>query len=96
MDDVKVSLNYYYLMLNQSLTGNPTTIHLSGVYNDPTYTMKGEKKGLGSEVDLGITYDYTEDVQFGLNTGAFIPGSAFDKVNKKTANQVIGSMKVTF
>jgi hypothetical protein len=94
-DDVNVSLNYYYLMLNQTFTGTNPVV-LSGVPNDPTYIMKAGKRDLGHEVDLGLTYDYTEDVQFGLNGGAFIAGHAFADANKDTAKQVIGSMKVTF
>ncbi|MBU4346326.1 MAG: alginate export family protein [Candidatus Omnitrophica bacterium] len=98
MDDVTLALNYYYLRLNQAYTSaQPTAgVILSGVAGDPTFHMKSGEKALGSEIDLGITYDYTEDVQFGLNTGAFIPGSAFTGDNDKTATQVIGSMKVTF
>ncbi|MFA4888844.1 MAG: alginate export family protein [Candidatus Omnitrophota bacterium] len=101
MDDLSIGLDYYYLILNQPYTydtpGNvkPVVI-LSGVAGDPTYTMKPDKHGLGHEVDLKVTYDYTEDVQFIINTGAFIPGTAFDGKNKQTASQVIGSMKVTF
>ncbi|MDP2923062.1 MAG: alginate export family protein [Candidatus Omnitrophota bacterium] len=94
MDDVTATLDYYYLRANQPFNSTGTVV-LSGVTSDPAYTMKN-KKGLGSEIDLGLKYDYTEDVQFGLGAGWFIPGSAFDKVNKKTASQVIGSMKVTF
>ena len=40
--------------------------------------------------------DYTEDVQFSLMGGMLFPGNAFDKSNRKLANEVIGSMKVTF
>lgn len=98
MEDLKASLDYYYLRLNNPYTSaQPATgVYLSGVSGDPTYIMKPNKKSLGQEVDLKLTYDYTEDVQFMLNTGAFMPGDAFDSQNKKTATQVIGSMKVTF
>ncbi|MBM3254406.1 MAG: hypothetical protein FJZ16_09155 [Candidatus Omnitrophica bacterium] len=108
IEDVKLALNYYYLRVNQPYAnmwgGAVQTVNLSGISGDPTYRMRAGKS-LGSEIDLGLTYDYTEDVQFGLNAGAFIPGSAFDKKgraennisgNGKTATQVIGSMKVTF
>jgi hypothetical protein len=54
------------------------------------------KKFAGNEVDLTATYDYTEDVQFSLMCGMFFPGASFDKPNKNTASEVIGSMKVTF
>jgi len=94
MDDVTATLDYYYLRANQPFNSSATAV-LSGVTGDPAYTMKN-KKTLGNEIDVGLKYDYTEDVQFGLGAGWFIPGSAFDKVNKKTASQVIGSMKVTF
>jgi hypothetical protein len=53
-------------------------------------------KFAGQELDLKAIYDYTEDVQFGLMTGLFFPGDAFDKVNSNVASEVIGSMKVTF
>lgn len=55
-----------------------------------------ENRDLGKEWDLHLTYDYTEDVQFGLMGGYFIPGKAFSKSNRKDASQVIGSMKVSF
>jgi hypothetical protein len=94
MEDVKLTLDYYNLMLDRKFLEGATPI-LSGVYSMPTYTMKN-KKHVGDEIDLKVAYDYTEDVQLGLNTGWFIPGSAFDKANHKVATQVIGSMKVTF
>jgi hypothetical protein len=99
MEDVKLTLDYYYLRLINPYTSVATTtapVTLSGVLGDPTYRMKSGKRSLGNEVDLNLTYDYTEDVQFGLSSGAFIPAGAFDKANKKTASQFIGSMKVTF
>ncbi|MCX5714166.1 MAG: alginate export family protein [Candidatus Omnitrophica bacterium] len=101
IQDVRVGLSYYYLMLNKVFPSDGmislAAVNLSGVNGDPTYAMKGGTKSLGQEIDLGVTYDYTSDVQFGLNAGAFIPGAAFNKdQNKDTAKQVIGSMKVTF
>ncbi len=97
IEDVTVTANYYNLRSVQPFVEQGTlTKRLSNIASDPTYAMKPEKKGLGNELDLGITYDYTEDVQFGLCAGAFIPGGAFEKPNRETAKQVIGSMKVTF
>jgi hypothetical protein len=61
-----------------------------------TYAMDGNQRDLGKELDLHLTYDYTEDVQFGLMGGIFAPGKAFAPENRKDATQVIGSMKVTF
>jgi hypothetical protein len=60
-------------------------------------------KHLGQEIDAKLTYDYTEDVQFGLLAGVFLPGAAFvdredrtTSTGKSPASEVIGSMKVTF
>jgi hypothetical protein len=57
---------------------------------------KGEKKGAGDELDLSLTYNYTEDVSFGLLGGMFWPGSDFTKGQDNTATEILGSMKVTF
>lgn len=95
MDDLKVSLDAYYLMLNRKYTDPATGIYLSGNTNDPTYKMVG-KKALGWEWEAGVCYDYTEDVQFGLTGGIFMPGAAFSSDNRDAAKQVMGSMKVTF
>ncbi|MDD5731180.1 MAG: alginate export family protein [Candidatus Omnitrophica bacterium] len=54
------------------------------------------KRFAGQEVDLTATYNYTEDVQFNVLGGMFVPGAAFDKSNRSKATEVIGSMKVTF
>jgi len=97
MDDLKLSLDAYYLMLNQRYTQTAfaTPAHLSGLNGDPLYQMLG-RKYLGWEWEAGLTYDYTEDVQFGLTGGMFIPGSAFSSENRDTAKQIMGSMKVSF
>jgi hypothetical protein len=98
MEDVTLALNYWYLRLNQPFAsaGAAVTVNTSGVPGDPTYSMKSDKKNLGQEFDVMLTYDYTEDVQFMLNTGAFLPGTAFNDPNDDMATQVIGSMKVSF
>ncbi len=95
MEDVTAKLSYTNARL---LTAVPTLTGWTGVTGAtvPTYTMTS-KKDLGNEIDLKLTYDYTEDVQFGLDLGYFMPGKAFDKnTNRDEASQLIGSMKVTF
>jgi len=97
MDDVTVKLDWYNIRLLQTFnTAADATRDLSGIGADTDATIKGDKSHLADEVDLNLIYDYTEDVQIGLNAGMYIPGAVYDKVNKKTATQVIGSMKVTF
>ena len=38
----------------------------------------GRGRSLGDEVDTTLVYDYTEDVQFDLTGGVFVPGSFYD------------------
>jgi hypothetical protein len=109
MSDLTLSLDYYYIRLMRAFRAtnggitSTVAVNLSGVGGDPTYNMKANENSLGNEIDAKLIYDYTEDVQLGLNLGWFIPGDAFAKNdggttggNKETASQIIGSMKVTF
>jgi len=97
LDDVKLAFDWYYLALHKELPdADLSAVSLTGIPGDPTYGMIANKSALGNEFDANLTYDYTEDVQFGLNAAWFVPGDAFNKVNRKTASQIIGSMKVTF
>lgn len=106
IEDVTLKIAAHYLRLNQPVTdiayqANPAwRVWLTNYPGDPTYSLDGGNKEAGSEVDVTVVYDYTEDVQFSLSGGAFMPGDAFTTDqrlnNDKTATQVIGSMKVTF
>ena len=85
---------------------------LSGVYGNLAQVAAGGNSGyrflmgsgsyIGQEIDATLTYDYTEDVQFSLMGGVFLVGNNirdFDhpaKGNAAAANELIGSMKVTF
>ncbi len=91
-DDVTLKLRY----ANFALAKKGVSSIVDTNYTATTYTMDSTKKALGYEVDAGIAYDYTADVQFGLNYGIFSPGKAFSDTNRKSASQVIGSMKVSF
>jgi len=83
MEDLSLSAVYGYYMLDKK------TDTFGG------YSMNS-KKDLGNALDITATYDYTEDVQFGLTAGMFAPGKAFASSNDRTATQLIGSMKVSF
>jgi len=58
----------------------------------------GPKDGywLGNETDLNLTYNYTEDVTFGVNVGWFVPGDVFASSNHETASQAIANVGVKF
>ena len=89
VEDVTLRLNYTHLRLVSRVTalGNPDTW---GAY------LTTGKKHLGDEIDLKVTYDYTEDVQFGLVVGYFMSGEAFTGAFNRNAAQAICSMKVVF
>ena len=51
---------------------------------------------VGSEFDLQLTWDYTEDVSFGLVTAWFFPGSVYGEGSESVATDVVGTMKLSF
>ncbi|MFH1380643.1 MAG: alginate export family protein, partial [Candidatus Omnitrophota bacterium] len=57
-----------------------------------------QKRGhyVGSEVDLQLTWDYTEDVSFGLVTAWFFPGDVYASGEDDVATDVVGTMKLSF
>ena len=59
------------------------------------YTVANSKSWVGHEVDLQATWDYTEDVSFGLLASWFIPGEVYT-IDDKTATDLVGTMKVSF
>jgi len=97
MEDLTLLANYGNYRLSQKIAENDPTLGYPALFgNYQIWRMTG-KKDLGNALDLSAVYDYTEDVQLALDLGWFFPGKAFDKADgRRTANQVIGSMKVTF
>ena len=51
---------------------------------------------LGNETDVNLTYNYTEDVTFGLSLGWFVPGDVFTANTHDTASQAVASLGVKF
>ena len=103
VEDLTLTLDYANYWLNERFpieSTNVTTIgygttNFRNVAGAATYRM-GDNKNLGQELDATLSYDYTEDVQFSLLGGVFLPGSAFHTINDSSAGEIIGSMKVTF
>jgi len=68
------------------------------------YWLKGDEDiatnedEIGYEVDLGVNYQYTEDLSFGLTGGMLFTGDLFDTSGYDDDNpwQLIASMKVAF
>jgi hypothetical protein len=101
-EDLVLAMNFGYYMLPAK---PKDSFYVPSPYGADDFTFhdvgeshSGKTRILGSALDLTATYDYTEDVQLGLTWGMFQPGKAFDREEgfKKTATQLIGSMKVTF
>ncbi|MFA5411650.1 MAG: alginate export family protein [Candidatus Omnitrophota bacterium] len=90
-DDITVTGEYYAYWWDK-----PYSEGASVVTRRADSVTATDSKFVAQEIDLKATYDYTEDVQFGLMTGVLIPGPAFTKESRRTATEVIGSMKVTF
>ncbi len=96
-DDVNATLSYYAFAFAEKYGSYDRTIaatqHQSALANA---LLVRESSLAGQEIDVGLTYDYTEDVQFGLDVGAFMPGDAFYDDNNTVASQAIGSITVSF
>lgn len=100
-------LDYVSLWFNKRFAEGRLDI-LSGVATARQFIMS-DKRWAGQEIDLTLTYDYTEDVQFSLLGGVFLPSNAINSASasyssdrgsaayqKIAATELIGSMKVTF
>ena len=60
-------------------------------------TPETAKKNVGDEVDLKVTWDYTEDVQFSLLCAFFFPGDHFSSGGgNDTATDLVGTVKLSF
>ena len=62
---------------------------------DQRYSTNLTDKELGAELDLQLTWDYTEDVQFGFLAGWFFPGKHFGDADD-TATDLVGTVKLSF
>lgn len=95
MDDVILKGEYYAFWWAKAYPDGTTVTTRRG-----DILATSQRRFVGQEVDLTATYDYTEDVQFALMGGWFMPGPSLDKetstVKTKIASEIIGSMKVTF
>ncbi|MDD5553805.1 MAG: hypothetical protein PHE18_08050, partial [Candidatus Omnitrophica bacterium] len=112
-EDLTANLDYVTKWFARNFPENTLTgrrVILSGIYGATAATSGrvfrvGEDKFIGQEIDAKLTYDYTEDVQFGLmggilllsdNVRADVPSYPDAKNKKGSATELIGSMKVTF
>ena len=100
LEDVNVAATWSGLWAADKYgTDNPLLIYQPnlGPYTLAPVTNTNTKRlGLGNEYDVNFTYNYTEDVTFGVSLGWYVPGSALADVNKSTASQAIVDLGVKF
>jgi len=93
-EDITLMANWGYYRTGHKTRGfNAANANSDGT-NYGAYVLTSERT-LCTALDLTATYDYTEDVQFGLSNDWLFPGAAFNGKQDR-AIQVIGTMKVTF
>jgi hypothetical protein len=95
LEDVTIKGEWIYQCLAQDMSQAGST--LTSDYTDTAYTLAAGEKELGQELDLTVTYAYTEDVTFGLLAGIFMPsGNAFETHDLENATEAILSCSVGF
>ncbi|MBF0331488.1 MAG: alginate export family protein [Candidatus Omnitrophica bacterium] len=96
VQDLTAKLSLYNLALAHDVTSialnRPDSLSAEAV----TVTTAGKSKMLGNEVDLGLSYAYTEDVKFGVNAGYFAPGKTLSSGAQDSATQLLTSVAVAF
>jgi len=92
MEDLTISLDWFNYTLDEKFSAT-TSLNDANISN---VVVKTTDDDLGDEIDLGLTYDYSEDIVIGLQAGWFIPGDVFDSANDDEAIEVIGSIAVSF
>lgn len=75
MDDLKIDGVFYWFWTEEDVFNTTGSVSSENV---------GQEKG--SELDIFLTYDYTEDVTFGVSFAWFFPGEIYDQASKGTFN----------
>lgn len=94
MEDVMAEVYFDHLQLMKEVGTTQTLVSPQGGTTSVAGSENGEE-GLGQEVGIVLTYDYTEDVQFGARAGWFFPGKQFND-EAETAEQLLINAKVAF
>lgn len=99
LEDVTVGATWSNLIAAESYSSNNllSVVQPNGTAGGSyTFPLKTNENGLGNEFDVNLNYAYTEDVNFGVSLGWFLPGDAFVKGNRSVANQALASLGVKF
>jgi len=72
-------------------------VSLDGYWLKGAENIAGNEDDIGTEVDFGIEYQYTEDLSFGLSYGMLLTGDLFDVVgDDDNPWQLLATMKLAF
>lgn len=106
-----LELSNLWLVKQLNLTSGKDLTYTPGGFRQPdsntsitSAAMYEDNKHLGSELDLGLSYAYTEDVTVGATLGWFMPGDFFaagtdagtQNGAQKTATQAMVNLDVKF
>ncbi len=99
IEDVTAKVSWTNLQLDKGLSGNAANTAFTLVQPDGLATgtlgVNIDEEDIGNEIDATVTYDYTEDVQFGANFGWFLPGDLFSASNTvNTFNDHVASQAI--
>jgi len=94
LEDLTVTLDFVWFSLAKTVNQGGTIQTFDPAHTAVNRTATG-KDHVGNELDVTLTYDYTEDVQLCLLAGVFMPGDALDSANGNV-KEVIASVKVSF
>lgn len=85
LEDLLIEASFSYFWTPENIHTTPTDI-----------TTGSRDNEIGYEIDTQVTYDYTEDVSFGVLASWFVPGDFYNTPNDSTATDIVSSVKVTF
>jgi hypothetical protein len=96
LEDVTAAFTWSGLWAADKLTASNPLVFIQPDGSTATPATKTNKYGLGNEYDVNLTYNYTEDVTFGVSLGWYVPGDVFTKNNNNTASQALADVAVKF
>ncbi len=101
IQDVTTKLSWYGLYEAVKTAGGHYEIAQPDMDNHYLHNKRSTR--LGNEIDLDLTYAYTEDVKFGLSAGVFLTGTKLSNVDgndatnqSQMAKQLLTSVNVAF
>jgi hypothetical protein len=106
IEDVTAKVSGSYMWLDQNINTTDGAETCSGstclILIQPdgvstiTPTVAGGTRYIGWELDSEVTWDYTEDVQIGLNMGWLFLGDLFFRDNRQQPKQFLANVDVAF